>query len=95
MCAITRLKWSFPITLLIYVGFSAYQPLYLAAGTSQPLAYAFYTMGIAGGAFIMVFVMQASMMMIFIFKQMSDHARSTLYELIDNIPDAVIVLEPK
>ena len=43
----------------------------------------------------MTATMQGSMMMIFIYKQVSEQARQTLYDLIDNIPDAVIVLEPK
>jgi len=84
-----------PIVALIYICSIVYQPIYVINGVSRPIGY--FT---RCGGFILVlltfsYMITGALVLSFIYHKMSESTRQSLLDLINNVPDAVLLLEPR
>ena len=93
--AFFNLRQSYTIITLIFTVSTAYQPVFETERNKSGAQYFIYVFGFCFFTLVITYAIQGFMALMFIYKQMNEQARSTLLDLINNVPDAVILLEPQ
>lgn len=87
--AFANIKFSYPIITLSFVVSSTFHPIY-------PMqSYYLFLFATVAVILTIAYVVKGCMAATFVYQQCNQQSQQILLDLIDNIPDAVLLLEPK